>query len=76
MHKLLRDPPTIRKPHEPGNELPIEGETQSQARDRYIRNQEKRIQWENQCKQLDNLGPPWMENHGTKPILKSETIFT
>ena len=66
LQKLLRDPPAIRKPHEPGYELPIEGETQSQTRDRNIRNQEKKIQWDNQCAQLDNLGPtvdgiPWEE---------------
>ena len=54
------------KPQEPGYELPIERETQSQTRDRNIRNQEKKIQWDNQCAQLDNLGPtvdriPWEE---------------
>ena len=66
LQKLLRDPPAVRKPQEPGYELPIEGETQSQTRDRHIRNQKKRIQWDNQCAQLDNLGPtvdgiPWEE---------------
>ena len=51
--KTLIDPPTIRKPQEPGYELPIEGENQSKTRDRNIRNQEKKIhiQWENQCAQ-------------------------
>ena len=66
LQKLLRDPPAVRKPQEPGYELPIEGETQAQTRDRNIRNQEKKIQWDNQCAQLDNLGPtvdgtPWEE---------------
>ena len=64
LQKLLRDPSTVRKPQEPGYEIPIEGETQSQTRDRNIRNQEKKIQWDNQCTQLDNLVPtvdgiPW-----------------
>ena len=57
LQKLLRDPPPIRKIQKLGYELRIEGETQSQVRVRGIRNQEKRVQWENQCIQLDNLGP-------------------
>ena len=62
----MRDPPARRKPQEPGYELSIEEETQSQTRDRNIRNQEKKIQWDNQCAHLDNLGPtvdaiPWEE---------------
>ena len=66
LQKLLRDPPAVRKPQEPGYKLPIEGETQSQTWDRNIRKQEKKIQWDNQCAQLDNLGPtmdgiPWEE---------------
>ena len=55
LQKLLQDPLTVRKPQEPGYELSIEGETQSQTRDRNIRNQEKKIQCDNQCAQLDNL---------------------
>ena len=66
MTKLLQNPPAIRKPQEPGYELPIEGETDKQVRDRNLRNQEKRVAWENQCQHLDNLGPtvdgiPWEE---------------
>ena len=54
------------KPQEPGYELPIEGETGKQIRDRNLRNQEKRVAWENQCQRLDNLGRtvdkiPWEE---------------
>ena len=66
LNKLLRNPPAIRKPQEPGYELNIEGETDKQIRDRNLRNQEKRVAWENQCQHLDNLGPtvdgiPWEE---------------
>ena len=66
LNKLLNNPPTIRKPQEPGYELPIDGETDKQIRDRNLRNQEKRVAWENQCQHLDNLGPtvdgiPWEE---------------
>ena len=43
--KLLQNPPDIRKPHEPGNELPIERETDKQIRDRNLGNQEKRVAW-------------------------------
>ena len=66
LSKLLRNPPAIRRPQEPGYELPIEGETNVQIRDRNLRNQEKKATWENQCAQLDSLGPtvdgvPWVD---------------
>ena len=66
LSKLLRDPPAIRRPQEPGYELPIDGETNVQIRERNLRNQEKKATWENQCAHLDNLGPtvdgvPWDE---------------
>ena len=40
-----------------GKELPINGETNIQFRERELRNQEKRVQGENQCQLLDNLEP-------------------
>ena len=57
---------TKRKSQEPGYELPINGETNVLVRDREPRNQENLVQWKNQCKLLDNLGPtvdgvPWDE---------------
>ena len=57
-------PPAIRPPQEPGYELPIDDETNVQIRDCNLRNQEKKVTWENQCAHLDNLGPtvnavPW-----------------
>ena len=63
---LLGPQPQFRKPQEAGYELPITGETNVQGRDRELRNQEERLQWENQCQLLDNLGPtadgvPWEE---------------
>ena len=66
LQKLLRDPLPVRKPQEPGYEVPIEVETQTQARDNNIRNQEKKTTMENQCVQLVSLGPtvdmiPWEE---------------
>ena len=41
-------------------------EIEKQIRDRNLRNQQKRVAWENQCQHLDNLGPildgiPWEE---------------
>ena len=54
--KLIRDPPAIRRPQEPGYELPIEVETNVQIRDRNLRNQEKKVTWKNQSAHLDNLG--------------------
>ena len=64
--KTATRPTPIRKQQKLGYELQVEGETQSQASDRGIRNQEKRVQWERQCVQLHNLGPavdgiPWEE---------------
>ena len=47
MTKLLQIPPAIRKPQDSGYELPIEGETDKQIRERNLRNQEKRVAWEN-----------------------------
>ena len=63
---LLGPQPQFRKPQEAGYELPITGETNVQGRDRELRNQEERLQCENQCQLLDNLGPtadgvPWEE---------------
>ena len=57
LQKISHDLPPIQKPQEPGNELPIEGETNTHIRDRNLRNQEKRVVWENQCAHLDSLGP-------------------
>ena len=53
LQKLLRDPTPVRKPQEPEHELQKDGETQTQARDRGVRNQEKRVQWEKHWR--DNL---------------------
>ena len=39
LNKLLRNPPAVRKPQEPGYELNIEGEIDKQIRDRNLRNQ-------------------------------------
>ena len=57
LNKLLQNPPAVRKPQEPGYELPIEGDTAKQIRDRNLRNHEKRVTWDNQCQHLDDLGP-------------------
>ena len=66
LSKLLQNPPAVRRPQEPGYELPIVGETNVQIRDRNLHNQEKKVTWENQWAHLDNLGPtvdgvPWDE---------------
>ena len=66
LDKVVSKTPAIRKPQEPGYELPIEGETDKKIRDCNLRNQKKRVAWENQCQHLDNRGPtvdgiPWEE---------------
>ena len=66
LSKLLQNPHAVRRPQEPGFELPVDGETNVQVRYRNLQNQEKKVTWENQCAHLDNLGStvdgvPWDE---------------
>ena len=77
----MQNPPLIRKPHEPGYELPIEGETDTQIRDRNLRNPIKRVKWENQSAQcpvggsrhqMPKLHVPLFGGRGPK---KSNTIL-
>ena len=70
--KLSQNPPTIRKPQEPGYELPIEGETQSQTRDWNMRKIYSGI---TSVPNWITWDPPWTEYQGKKPTLNSEAIF-
>ena len=48
IRNLLRARPTLFEPSEPVYELEITGETEAQRKNREVRNQEKRVDWENQ----------------------------
>ena len=76
LNKLLHNPPTIRKPQEPGYELNIEGETDKQIRDRNLRNQEKRVAWRTNVNIWIILVPPSTVYHGRKPISNAEVTYT
>ena len=47
IRNLLRARPTLVEPTEPVYELEIQGETDAQRKKREVRNQEKRVGWEN-----------------------------
>ena len=47
IRNLLRARPTLFEPAEPKYELEIQGETDAQRKNREVRNQEKRVGWEN-----------------------------
>ena len=47
IRNLLRARPTLVEPVEPVNEIEITGETDAQRKNREVRNQEKRVGWEN-----------------------------
>ena len=50
IRNLLRARPALAKPAEPVYELEIQDETEAQRKKREVRNQEKRVGWENQNK--------------------------
>ena len=47
IRNFLRARPTLVEPAEPVYELEIQGETEAQSKNREVRNQEKRVGWEN-----------------------------
>ena len=62
---LLNDPPsTVTYPPEPTYENPVENHTQATERDRKVRNQQLKVNWQNRCKKVDEIGilcgdKPW-----------------
>ena len=61
----LNDPPsTVTYPPEPTYEEPVEKHTQATERDRKVRNQQLKVNWQNRCKKIDEIGilcgdKPW-----------------
>ena len=62
---LLNDPPaTVTYPPEPTYEEPVENHTQATERDRKVRNQQLKVNWQNRCKKVEEIGilcgdKPW-----------------
>ena len=57
LDNLLNDPPsTITYSPEPNYEEPVENHTQATERDRKVRNQQLKVNWQNRCKKLMRLG--------------------
>ena len=65
LENLLNDPPTaVTYPPEPSKEEPVANHTQATERNRKIRNQQLKVNWQNRCKKIDEIGilcgdKPW-----------------
>ena len=65
LEHLLNDPPaTVTYTPEPTYKEPVENHTQATERNRKIRNQQLKVNWKNQCKNIDEIGvlcgdKPW-----------------
>ena len=57
LEHLLNDPPaTVKYPPEPTYEDPMENHTQATEKDRKIRNQQLKVNWQNRCKKINEIG--------------------
>ena len=57
LDNLLTEPPsTVTYPPEPTYEDPVENHTQATERDRKVRNQQLKVNWQNRCKKVDEIG--------------------
>ena len=65
LDNLLNDPtPAVTYPTEPIYEEPVENHTQATERDRKVRNQQLKVNWQNRCKKIEEIGilcgdKPW-----------------
>ena len=65
LDNLLNDPSsTVTYPPEPTYEEPVENHTQATENDRKVRNQQLKVNWQNRCKKVDEIGilfgdKPW-----------------
>ena len=65
LDNLLNDPPlTVTYPSELTYEDPVENHTQATERDRKVCNQQLKVNWQNRCKKVDEIGilcgdKPW-----------------
>ena len=57
LDNLLNDPPAaVTYPPEPTYEEPVENHTQATERDRKVRNQQLKVNWQNRCKKIEEIG--------------------
>ena len=64
LDNLLNDPPsTVTYPTEPTYEEPVENHTQATERDRKVRNQQLKVNWQNCCKKVDEIGILCVDKH-------------
>ena len=47
---------TVPHPPEPTYEEPVENHTQATERDRKVRNHQLKVNWQNRCKKIDEIG--------------------
>ena len=65
LDNLLNDPQAaVTYPPEPLYEEPVENNTQATERDRKVRNQQLKVNWQNRCKKIEEIGilcgdKPW-----------------
>ena len=65
LETLINGPPSaISYPKEPTYEEPAENHTQATKRDQKVRNQPLKVNWQNRCKKIDEIGifcgnKPW-----------------
>ena len=65
LDNLLKDPhATVTCPPEPTYEEPVENHTQATERDQKVRNQQLKVNWQNRCKKVEEIGilcgdKPW-----------------
>ena len=77
---LIDDPPaTVTYAPEPVYEEPVENHTQVTERDRKVRNQQLKVNWQNRCKKVEEIGilcgdKPWgIYEQKTKSLLYLRT---
>ena len=66
--KLLKLKPTRAElyPTLPTYENALEGETKDEERQREQRNERRKVDWENECKQIEQKGPIKTKSRGTR----------
>ena len=76
IQNLLRTRPQLVEPSEPVYEVEITGETEAQRKNREVRNQEKRVGWENHVIKAREKGVCVIHSDGMKRTQKCAAIFS
>ena len=65
METMINGPPTaVTLPSEPTHEEPVQNHTHATERDRKVHNQQLKVNWQNRCKKIDEIGILY----GDKPL--------